>query len=108
MPYLQIFMLSTGLALCASPLLALTAADLAGKTLTAKNTKIVLGPDGAMSGKVGKDTLAGSWSVKGDKMCRTITAPERLAGSACQAVVLSDGKLSVTREDGSTIVYAVK
>lgn len=94
--------------LAAAPVLADTAAALAGRTLTAKGAKIVLGADGVMSGSVGKNALQGTWEVSGGKFCRTITAPARLAGTACQKVDLQGDSLTVTREDGSVLVYKVE
>ena len=95
-------------AVSGTSLWALTPGDLAGKTLVAKNTKIVLGADGTLSGKLGSDALAGTWTVEGGKMCRVITAPERHAGQSCQAAALANGKLTVTRGDGTKTVYTVK
>lgn len=92
----------------AGPALADMSRDLAGRTLVTKGAKIVLGKDGSMAGTVGKDKLAGSWSIRKSQMCRTITAPARLAGKACQDVVLEGNVLTVTRIDGSVLVYKVQ
>lgn len=95
-------------ALMAGPVRADLAGDLAGRTLTTKGATVVLGADGTMSGKVGKEALAGSWSVRKGQFCRTITAPGRLAGAACQDAVLEGGRLTIRRADGSALVYKVK
>lgn len=101
--------LGLGLAVFAAvPAMADLAGDLAGKTLVAKKTQITLGADGSLSGNVGKDALQGSWSVSKGQFCRTITAPARLASEACLAASLSGGTLTVTRPDGTVLVYTVK
>jgi hypothetical protein len=91
--------------------LADLATELSGKTLVLDKSRIQMGADGVMSGKVGKsgkEDLAGTWSVKKGKLCRTITLPERLAGSDCQTAVLDGNSLTLTRADGSTIQWTVK
>lgn len=101
--------LGLGIAIVAAlPAMADLAGDLAGKTLVAKNTQITLGADGSLSGKVGKDALQGSWTISKGQFCRTITAPARLAGKACLAASLSGGTFTVTRPDGTALVYTVK
>lgn len=81
---------------------------LSGKTLVGGNTEIRVNPDGTLAGKAGQDGLQGTWKVDKGKWCRTITAPKRLAGSACQTAVLKGKTLSVQRADGSTAVLEVK
>lgn len=85
--------------------------DLLGRTLVQGKSSILMGADGKMTGKIGKtgnETLTGTWSVKKGQLCRTITAPERLAGKDCQKAVLDGSKLTITRADGSTIEWTVK
>ncbi len=82
--------------------------ELSGKTLVAGKSRIVMGADGAMSGKVGADTLTGTWMVRDGKLCRTISAPKRMAGSECQTAVLRGNTLQITRADGSTLEWSVE
>lgn len=102
---------ATALTLLTLPAAADLAANLSGKTLVAGESSIVMGADGKLTGKVGKggkDVLAGTWSVEGGKLCRTITQPKRLAGSECQTAVLKRNKLTITRADGSATEWAVE
>jgi hypothetical protein len=87
------------------------ASDIAGRTLVQGKSRIEMNADGTMTGmigKTGKEALSGTWSVRKGKLCRTITAPERLAGSECQTAVLQGSKLTITRGDGSTVEWTVK
>lgn len=103
-PALQ--MLWFGLVLAATP--ALAEIDLAGKTLASKTGTFVLAPDGALSGDVKGKPLTGVWSVKQGKFCRTIKTPAEFAGKQCQAMEMKGNKLTLTREDGSTVTFTVK
>jgi hypothetical protein len=94
----------------ASSIDELTAA-VSGKTLITETSEIQVGSDGALTGKVGQnlDTeLSGTWEIRDGQWCRTITAPARLAGSACQAMTLNnDGTVTIDGANGP-IVYTVR
>lgn len=97
--------------LAASAALAVTKADLAGKNLVMGKTEIRLNADGKMTGKVGKDgdeVLTGVWSIDKGNFCRTITAPKRLAGQACQKAAIKGKVFTLTRDDGTTLNYDIK
>jgi hypothetical protein len=95
-----------------APTLALaeiTADQIAGKTLTLRKNVFVVGTDGSLTGKTEKDeTLVGTWEVKKGRMCRTITEPARLAGSACQSASIKGKTLTLIRDDGSAVAYKMK
>jgi hypothetical protein len=84
------------------------AGEISGKALTAKGAKLLVGADGTLSGTVGKgDGLTGTWEVRDGRFCRTITAPERLAGTACQTATIAGGTLTLTRDDGTSVAYSI-
>lgn len=86
---------------------ALAEVDLTGKTLTAKNASITLEVGGKLSGTVGGSDLSGTWEIKDGKMCRTISKPEKFAGSECQGLKIQGNEVEFTRKDGSTITYKI-
>lgn len=92
---------------------ALHAADdpltqaLAGKTLVSPNATIRLARNGALSGKVGQAKLSGAWTVRDGKFCRTLKAPENLAGTQCQDAQLNGKTVTLTTGRGP-VVYQIK
>ena len=77
---------------------------ISGKTLSNQNGDIKVGSDGRLSGKVGQNRdidVAGTWESKGGRFCRTLTEPENLAGTECQAIIQnSDGTITVSSSNG--------
>lgn len=87
----------------------ITAEQVAGKTLRLKGSVLVIAADGSLSGTTEKgEKAAGTWWVKSGQWCRTLTAPERLAGSDCKAATIKGNKLVLTQEDGSTVAFNIK
>ncbi|MBV7409698.1 hypothetical protein [Maritimibacter sp. DP1N21-5] len=78
-------------------------AALEGRTLTAGPTVLTLDTGGALHGSVGPDTLEGDWSISNGRFCRTINAPERLAGSECQRMEINGGRATITSPRGSQV-----
>lgn len=72
------------------------AAALAGRTLVNDNGSIDVNRDGTLSGLV-----QGAWTVRDGQWCRTLTAPARLAGTACQDATLNgDGTVTIAGVNG--------
>jgi hypothetical protein len=68
--------------------------QLVGKTLTNESTKVQLQEFNKLSGRTGPNSdivIDGAWQVRRGQFCRTITAPEQIAGTECQDVVI-DGQ----------------
>ncbi|MBF9060269.1 hypothetical protein HKCCSP123_13870 [Rhodobacterales bacterium HKCCSP123] len=80
-----------------------------GRTLVAGDAVINAGADGSLSGTLPNGSeLAGAWTVRDGQWCRTLTSPEALAGTACQAAELGDGTLTLTNGDGSTTTWMIQ
>jgi len=71
------------------------AAALSGRTLVNDGARIEVNPDGTLSGFV-----EGTWSVENGQWCRTLTAPARVAGSACQDIEIADGQATIDGVNG--------
>lgn len=88
----------------------LTAA-VSGKTLVSEGGEFRVGRDGTLTGAVGpnRDTeVTGAWAIRDGQWCRTLTAPARLAGTACQAMTLNgDGTVTIDGVSGP-VVYAIR
>lgn len=91
-------------AIFASTVLADPIADtLSGKTLVASGQELTAHADGRLIGKVGKNLdvdLVGTWEIKGDQWCRTLTKPKGAAGTACQDITLGDGTATIVGNNG--------
>lgn len=81
----------------------LTAA-LSGKTLVNAKGNIEVGSDGSLRGR----NVEGTWEVRDGKWCRTLTKPERFAGTACQKVQLDGDTVTFVRGDGTTATYTIQ
>ena len=81
---------------------------IAGKSITSAGAVIKLRKNGKLSGTMKNGTkLAGAWTVRDGKFCRTLTAPEAAAGTACQQAVLGNGTITITGKQGP-IVWEIK
>jgi hypothetical protein len=81
---------------------------LAGKTLVNDSSEIKVNADGSLIGTAGGAALEGTWSVENGQWCRTLTAPARAAGSACQAATLNaDGTITFDGVRGP-VTYAIR
>ena len=74
---------------------------ISGQTLTRGDNTIMIMPNGAMRGTTPAGELLGVWEVRDGQWCRTISAPENVAGTACQGVELGDGEITFLEGDGS-------
>ena len=72
-----------------------------GQTLTLGDSAINVMPNGALTGTVPGGELRGAWEVRNGQWCRTITMPERTAGTACHDVELGDNQITFLNPDGS-------
>lgn len=88
----------------------LTAA-ISGKTLVSEGGEFTLGSNGSLTGMSGpnRDTeVTGAWEIRDGRYCRTITQPERLAGTACQDITLNDdGTVTIDGINGP-VVFALR
>ncbi len=82
--------------------------QLSGKTLTAGKAVIKLLSNGKIEGSISGEPLAGSWSVKGGKFCRTIKLPTRLKGSECQKVTFKGNTVTFISVSGRKATYSIK
>ena len=74
-------------------------AALSGTTLTNEGgTVVIANADGTLSGPEGSG-LAGTWEVVNGQWCRAITAPERIAGQACQDVTINGNVATINGAD---------
>lgn len=72
----------------------LTAA-ISGKTLVQGDNRILFSPNGRLSGTLANgDEVAGAWAIRDGRYCRTLTSPERVAGTVCQDVELGEQTVS--------------
>lgn len=78
---------------------------LAGKTLTNETgARITFGKDGTLSGT----GLNGVWWVSDDQVCRTLVAPERMAGTTCQKVALTEDRVTFLNRHGRSLSYRIE
>ncbi len=83
---------------------------LAGKTLVGGNAEIKVKKNGGLTGKVGKKgdiKIKGAWQIRDGKWCRTLSEPAQFAGTACQAMTLGDGTVTIDSSSGP-ITYQIK
>lgn len=78
-----------------------------GVTLTNSDGTIILGADGSISGDLTNGgAIAGAWTERNGQYCRTLTAPERLAGTLCQDVRFNDdGTVSFLRGAAGDVTF---
>lgn len=83
-------------------------AALSGKTLSHPDVTVVVDPNGQLTGTESDGTeIVGTWTITNGQWCRTLTAPESFAGSACQGVAIVGDQATFKREDGSSITYTI-
>lgn len=71
---------------------------------------IKLQADGTISGGRGDITIAGTWSVRGGKYCRTLEAPtpEAMRSTGCPDLKVEGDKAIITIRPGTTRTYLLK
>lgn len=74
------------------------------KTIVSGDTNLVLGSNGALVG----DGVEGVWEERDGKFCRTLSKPERLAGTECQVVTLSGNEVTFESPSGRTSTWVVQ
>lgn len=84
-------------------------AAISGRTLVHDTNTVTINPNGTFAGRLsdGSD-MAGTWQIRDGKWCRTLSAPARLAGSACQDLSIEGNQATFTRADGSSITYSIR
>ncbi len=75
-----------------------------GKTLVGERNSITVNEDGTLVG----NGFRGTWEVRGDRWCRTITQPAQMAGTACQNVVLDGDQITFIRASGTEITFTIQ
>lgn len=86
-------------------------APFVGRVLVSEGAEITVNADGTLSGTVGVNNpqaLTGNWAVRDGDWCRTITAPERLAGTECQTVTLDGDQVSFESASGRTNTLTIR
>ena len=78
--------------------------SIVGKTLVNGDTKVVLNNDGSIVG----DGIAGTWNEQDGKYCRTLTEPERFAGTECQVVSLDGNQVTFDNQKGRTSTWTIQ
>lgn len=80
--------------------------QLAGKTAVSKaGWTFNFSPDGRLSGSEADGSeISGTWTERDGQFFRTLTLPERLAGTLCQDVEFTENQVSFLRKDGSATV----
>jgi hypothetical protein len=78
---------------------------LSGQTLVNETgARFTLRRDGIIDGP----GVAGTWWVEGRKVCRTLVAPERMAGTTCQPVTLSEDRVAFRSAGGRTLSFRIE
>ncbi|SDO61703.1 hypothetical protein SAMN05216196_10790 [Lutimaribacter pacificus] len=87
----------------------LTAA-ISGKSIVAGSGAVVnVAPNGSLTGTLPNGTeLEGAWTVRDGDFCRTLTAPDNLAGTKCQEAELGDGTVTLTDADGTSTLWTIQ
>ena len=85
-------------------------ARLSGQTgVHDSGTTITLHEDGRLSGQnPSGDAIVGVWTVRDGRFCRTITAPDRLAGTNCQDVEFNGNEVTFIRDDNTTSTFVMQ
>lgn len=70
---------------------------LVGKTWEREdgNVTMIASADGALTGTTSAGDLLGTWEIRNGEFCRTLSSPERAAGSACQEMELTDDGIKI-------------
>lgn len=76
---------------------------LVGRTLVHEDGNLTVNADGTIGGEI-----AGTWEIKGPEWCRSITTPERWAGTVCRPVAVSGNTATFVREDGYVYTMVLK
>lgn len=72
-----------------------------GKPLTRGDMTVTLNPDGTITGS----GFEGTWEERDGKYCRTLTKPERLAGTECQTVTVNGNEVTIVSESGTSTTW---
>lgn len=59
------------------------------------NLTIFAASDGTLTGTFPAGDLEGTWEIRNGQWCRTVSSPERLAGSACQEMSLTENGVEI-------------
>lgn len=71
-----------------------------GKTITAKDTTVVLHPNGKITGKYKADKITGAWNWSKGYYCRNVNVGKKKLGSNCLVVKHSGDQLLFIRDQG--------
>lgn len=74
------------------------------KTLVSGDTTVVLGSDGTISGS----GIEGVWEERDGKYCRTLTKPERFAGTECQVATVDGDQITFDNLQGRTSTWTIQ
>ena len=77
---------------------------LSGKSLTNDSGTITL----RRNGKIKAKRFEGAWTVRDGKFCRTITKPEKIAGTECQEVKFEGKNVTFISPSGRVNTYVMK
>ncbi|MHA7829357.1 MAG: hypothetical protein ACX93P_17575 [Roseovarius sp.] len=85
-------------------------AQLSGQTgVHESGTTVTLHEDGRISGQDHNgQAIAGVWDVRDGRYCRTITAPESLAGTNCQDVEFDGNRATFITDDGTESTFVIQ
>jgi len=75
-----------------------------GKTLVNGETTVVLNRNGTLVGT----GIEGVWEERDGKYCRTLTKPERLAGTECQVATVNGNEISFDNQKGRTSTWVIQ
>ncbi|PYG33075.1 hypothetical protein [Pelagimonas varians] len=76
---------------------------LVGRTLIHEDGNLTVNPDGTIGGEI-----QGTWEIQGPDWCRTITKPEKYAGTVCRPVSVTGNTATFVREDGYVYTMTLK
>ncbi len=68
-------------------------------------TEVVLRSNGTIGGN---EDIVGTWEERDGKYCRTLTEPERFAGTECQMVTLNGNEVTFESPGGRTSTWDVQ
>lgn len=74
------------------------------KTLISGDVTVVLQSNGAVVGS----GIEGVWEERDGKYCRTLTKPERFAGTECQVVTLNGSEVTFDNQQGRISTWVVQ
>ncbi|WP_299936748.1 hypothetical protein [uncultured Pelagimonas sp.] len=76
---------------------------LIGRTLVHEDGNLTINPDGTLGGDI-----EGTWEIRNNQWCRTITKPERFADSKCLDVRVTGNNAQITRDTGASFTLPLK